>query len=237
MIIGILFIATGKYIEFFKKVYNSFEKFFLVDHQKIYYLFTDSDIPFTNVNIIQIKYGGFPKDTLYRYHYFLNIKQKLQNDKIDILYYSDVDMRVVNYVDNDILPTPEYPLIGVIHPGFYNTRKYLGTPEKNKNSEAYISPTEKRQYYICGGIQGGQMSIYLHAMEKMKEMIDKDKTKNIIAKWHDESYWNRYMVSNIDLFKFMKPNYCHPEKKRKKIAPNIKILALTKNHRLYRTKK
>ena len=211
MIIGILFIATGKYIEYFEQVYNSFEQFFLVNHQKKYYLLTDSDNKFPNVNIISIKYGGFPKDTLYRYHYFLKLKPKIYDDKIDILYYSDVDMKVVNNINDDILPTSKYPLIGVIHPGFYKNSQKLDMIKINKNSEAYIDNTEKREYYICGGIQGGQTSAYFYAMEQMKIMIDNDKKKNIIARWHDESYWNRYMVSNTKLFKFMKPDYCCPE--------------------------
>ena len=43
MNVGILFIATGKYIQFFREVYDSFEKYFLKDYKNNTPLFTDSN--------------------------------------------------------------------------------------------------------------------------------------------------------------------------------------------------
>ena len=46
---------------------------------------------------------------------------------------------------------------------------------------------------------------------KTLNKIDIDKSNDIIAVWHDESQLNRYMISNVKLFKFMIPDYCYPE--------------------------
>ncbi len=192
--IGIILIATGRYISFFEPIYQSYEKYFLPKYKKKYFLLTDSDKSFgDNVFTYKIIRKGFPGDTLYRYHYFLKIKEDVMN-KVDIVYYTDVDMKAVSEIGNEILPTNEKPLVGVVHPGFFLQNR-MGTPETRKNSLAYIDPTEKRPCYVCGGVQGGTVQKYFEASENISNMINTDGEKNIVAIWHDESYWNRYMVS------------------------------------------
>ena len=44
--VGIILIATGRYISFFEPVYQSYEKYFLPKYKKNYFLFTDSDKSF-----------------------------------------------------------------------------------------------------------------------------------------------------------------------------------------------
>ena len=81
------------------------------------------------------------------------------------------------------------------------------------------------------------MNEYLNASKTIKQQIDDDNKNNITAIWNDESHWNRYMVSNLNKFKFLPANYCHPEKTRRfglgKLTP--KILALDKNHEYFRS--
>lgn len=211
MKLGILQIATGSYINFFEDVYKSFEKYFMMEYEKTYFLFTDSNQDFSkykNLKIIKIPWGGFPKDTLYRFHYFLTIKKLLIRDEIDVLYYCDVDMKIVSPISNAFLPSKDKPLIAVTHPFFFN--RSLGTPENRPESKAYIDPTEKRMFYICGGIAGGLLCPYLSACEIMTEWIDIDAENDIVPRYEDEGIWNRYMVSNQDIFKFYPPSYCYP---------------------------
>ena len=234
--IGILLIATGRYINFVEQLYKSYEQHFLPNYSKKYFLLTDSDQLFApKIQTFKINRLGFPGDTLYRFHHFIKIKDEIINSSVDVLYYSDVDMKAVSNIGTEILPTKENPFVSVAHPGFYYKNK-MGTPETRKTSSAYIAPNEKRQHYICGGIQGGFVKNYLKASEDIKKMIDIDGKKNIIAVWHDESYWNRYMVSNLKKFKFMPPNYCHPEQTTRFGLGTLepKILALDKNHAYFR---
>jgi hypothetical protein len=234
--VGIILIATGRYISFFEPVYQSYEKYFLPKYEKNYFLFTDSDKSFhPNVITYKIERKGFPDDTLYRYHHFMKIKKEVM-EKVDVVYYTDVDMKAVFPIGDEILPNNEKPLIAVAHPGYF-LRNRMGTPENRMRSHAYIDPTEKRPFYVCGGVQGGLTKNYFEASENISNMIDKDSNKDIVAIWHDESYWNRYMVSNVNKFKFMAANYCHPEKTHRFGLGNLqpKILALDKDHSYFRT--
>ena len=210
MKICVLFIGTGRYIELFPQVYESFEKYFLINHEKKYFLFTDSkETPRgSNINIISIPWSGFPIDTLNRYHFFISIKEQLK--EFDVIYYCDVDMKIMKPIGNEFLPTKEKSLIAVTHPFYFNIS--LGTPETRKQSNAYISPEEKRHFYIVGGIQGGSTTEYLSACETMINWIDDDSKNNIVGKFEDESYWNKYMTVNQNLFRFYSPAYCYPSR-------------------------
>ena len=209
--IGILLIATGRYINFFETIYNSIEKFFFKDIEKHYFLFTDSSKPLPkNVERIQIECLGYPGDTLYRYHRFLTIEDIIKECSIPLLYYFDVDMKIIADIGEEFLPDQSSPLIGAIHPG-YRLKKSGGAPERNPKSTACIHTNEKYPYYICGGVQGGFTEHYLSASSSIKKMIDIDTKNNIVALWYDESHWNRYMASNTHKFKFMDSGYCYPE--------------------------
>ena len=243
MKVGILMIGTGRYINFFDKLYNSLNEHFLINHDKKIYLFTDANRKFPeNVNVISVTRQGFPGDTMFRYNYFLSINQKLRNET-DVLYYMDIDSLAVNTIGDEILPSVGKPLVAVAHPGFYKIN--LGTPETRPISKAYINPNEPREYYIAGGMQGGKTSEYLDAIKNVNDMIYNDYNRGIIPVYHDESMWNRYYTSNKTQFKILNPAYVYPECKFRninignyhslkiyKITP--RLLALDKNHIWYR---
>lgn len=237
MKIGILVIGTRKYKNFFHTLYNSFEKYVLTEHEKVYFYFTDDvnqSLP-SNVKLYNAPAENWPLPTLFRYKYMLTAKEDLL--KMDYLFYTDIDMLAINQIGNEILPER---LMATAHPGFY--KKSLGTPEKRQISRAYIGQHEQRDYYVCGGFQGGKTSDYIRAMEIMNEMIQDDYNKGIIPIWNDESIWNRFYVTNKNVFKILTPEYCYPEGKYKN--PNMpnyntiidltpRLLALDKNHKEY----
>ena len=129
-----------------------------------------------NVERIQIEYLGFPGDTLYRYHRFLTIEDIIKKRSIFVLYYLDVDMKIVADIGEEFLPSESSPLIGVIHPKF-RLKKSGGAPERDPKSTACIHINEKYPYYICGGVQGGFTEHYLSASSSIKKMIDVDTKK------------------------------------------------------------
>jgi hypothetical protein len=67
---------------------------------------------------------------------------------------------------------------------------------------------------------------------KIRENIDTDLQKDIIAIWHDESHLNRYLISNQQLTKTLLPSYCYPESWN--LPYPKKILALDKDHEAIR---
>jgi hypothetical protein len=232
MKIGILLIATGKYIGFFKQLHDSTEKYMFPEAEKTYFLFTDNtDIILPN-NVIRIfqEREDWPGPTLHRYHYFDRIVEIIKSKNLDYIFYSDVDMKAVAEISTNILP--KKGLVAVIHPGFYNTNNPRGTPETRPESRAYIAPNIDFKY-AAGGLQGGVTNIFLKAIKNMKEAIMDDESRGIIAIWHDESYWQKFVVTNKHIVTFLSPEYCMPENWTN--VPHLlglthRYLALDKNH-------
>lgn len=226
--VGILLICTGKYDKFVTPLLDSMENNFLADHKKKYFLFSDKSNIDNRAFHIKIERKGFPGDTLYRFHHFLSIEKKLR-EETSYLYYSDVDMLCVNQIGGEILPNKLKPLVGVAHPGFY--MKSLGTPEDRTVSSAYIHHDEYRPCYWAGGLSGGETDTYLQMCNQIKNCIDSDDSKGLVARWHDESHLNRYFTSNLNLVKTMNPSYCYSRSLchgNPYVTP--RLVALDKNH-------
>lgn len=227
--IGLLTIATGHYQTMVAPFYKSVEKFFFKSHRVQKFLFTDSrelDLQRSDVTVCPIPHLPWPLITLLRYHFFLQYRSLLQT--MDVLFYCDVDMRMVAACGEEMLPDTATGLVGIQHPGFYAGRR--GTYEKNPKSKAYIAPHEGSTYF-CGGVNGGTTTAFLAMVEELVNNINHDLRKNHIAVWHDESHLNRYFCNHPP--KSLSPSYCYPQWSRQPF-PKI-ILALEKNRQKFRT--
>lgn len=234
--VGIMLICTGKYVGFVKNTIKRINEQFLINHNKIFYIITDNLDFFQDItdkyNIVlkHIYKKGFPNDTLYRYNYFLLVKEHLLNNT-QYMFYFDVDMDITDYVFEDILPNINTPLLGTRHPGFIMAVPFpekCGSPDKNPESTAYI-PEEKRiDNYIAGGFNGGITKYFIEMSETIDRNIKIDNENNVVALWHDESHLNNYYTFNEKLFKILQPEYCYPQHLQSNCKP--KIIALDKQH-------
>ena len=249
--IGLLVIATDKYIQFVRPLYQSAKIYFFKHHDVKMFLFSNHDITEHNNNIERnyIEHEPWPYITLKRYHFFEQHKSILYD--MDFLFYCDADMRFVAEVNEEILPENDSQLIGVDHPGYclmprpktsidkflkrlhlkYRTqeKRLRGSYEANPVSTAYVSPDEGAIYY-SGGFIGGATNTFLEMSAHIKKNIDVDLENNHIAVWHDESHLNRYFIDNPP--KTLSPSYCYPESWN---LPFQKILlALDKDHQKIR---
>ena len=57
-------------------------------------------------------------------------------------------------------------------------------------------PPRRAKHYYCGGFQGGEAQAFLAAMRAMDASIADDERRGIMAWWHDESHWNRYLIDH-----------------------------------------
>lgn len=222
MNIGILTIATGKYIKYVNPLWESVKKHFLKSHNVTMFVFTDSE-DFTPENgqiKIHQKHIPWPGPTLFRYNIFNSNKNALKN--MDYLFYCDADMLFVDDVGDEIFGN----LVGTIHPGFYNKPREYFTYETNPKSKAYV-PSNEGSIYYAGGFNGGTSNAYLKMAEVLSERVLEDRKNGIIAIWHDESHLNRYFIENKP-DKILNPDYCYPESWN--IPFSKKLLALDKNH-------
>jgi len=230
--VGMLVMATGKYINFVEPLVVSADKFFLLECDVSYFVFTDSQehlarkveiIRGREIIYIEQERLGWPKDTLMRPAIYYQHRKKLKF--MDYLFAIDADMKIVDTVGNEIL----HPLVVVQHPGYVGRR---GTYETRKESSAYVGPREGR-VYCAGGFNGGKRKEYMQLCKSITHAIQEDFKKNIIACWHDESHLNRYIITHQEDVVVLTPSYCYPESKDIPFHP--RIIALDKNHKEMRS--
>jgi len=210
MKIAILYICTGKYDVFWHGFYESSEKYFLINHEKFYFIFTDSAEIRVNNSRIKLIYQqklGWPYDTLFRFNMFLRIENIL--DTFDYIYFLNANMIFVSPVDEEVFPKEEdCGLMAVKHPLYYNKQPLEFPYEQNHMSTAYIDKL-RGHYYFMGGFNGGIAKSYLDLIRELNKNIQSDLAMKIIAIWHDESHLNQYL--NNKQIKILSPSYGYPE--------------------------
>ena len=222
--VGLLIVATGKYIDFVPALIDSANKYFCTDHDVTNFVFTDGKAPIAD-NVVQIeqKKLGWPYDTLMRITMYDKHADKL-ND-MDYLFAVDADMLFVSIVGDEILSDR----VATQHPGYIGRR---GTYETRRESTAHVGPTEGAHYF-AGGFNGGSTKEFLKMVATLTQNIQSDLSKNIIAVWHDESHINRYFIDNPPT-RVLSPSYCYPESTvatQGRVLPyQKKLVALDKAH-------
>lgn len=201
--IGLCVMATGKYIYFVQPLFDSMQKYFLRDHDVYMFVLTDQPVP-SHPRIIRLhqKRLGWPYDTMLRFHAYYKYREVLS--AMDYLYASDVDMLFVNCVGNEILGD----LVATISPGFYRTGRKEDY-ERDTRSRAAVAPG-MGTHYFAGGFWGGKTENFLHACATCAQRIAHDLGNGVIAKYHDESHWNRYCIDHAPTV-VLTPEYCAPE--------------------------
>ncbi len=216
--IGLLVVATGKYIDFVPPLIKSAEKYFCKGHNVTYFIFTDRDFDHSDNTIATFQSRmGWPYDTMMRGHVYYKNRDLFKDQ--DYLFATDADMLFVDHVGSEILGEH----VATIHPGFVDKR---GSYETNRKSTAYVGKKEGK-YYFAGGFYGGSRDGFLNIVKTNAEKIDEDLKNGIVAVWHDESHWNRYCIDHKPTV-ILNPSYCYPESWNLKYPK--KLLALDKNH-------
>lgn len=200
--VGVCFVATGKYLQYVPRVVQSCIRRLLKPHPLSFFVFTDAPDDLNDEMFAPCQYRtysverqGFPGDTLYRYHYMLQAEAELQ--KLDHVFYMDVDYWVCNVPEEKLLLSDG--LVGVANMHDFYRRDgdvHSGTPDNQPNSTAYIAPGQRMDHYYCGGFQGGSSAAFLQACRDIKANIDQDDQNQVMALWHDESHWNRYLLDH-----------------------------------------
>ena len=223
--IGILYICTGKYDLFWKDFYLSAEKFFVPSHEKTYFVFTDAEEIYAednpHVKKIYQKPLSWPYSTLMRYEMFSNIRSQLE--ECEYIFFFNANIIFLDQIDDYILPDDDYDgLVAVIHPFFWDKPMVYGfSYERDKRSTAAIEWGDGK-FYVLGGINGGKKDAYLQLIDTIKKNIEIDLKNDIIALWHDESHFNRYILDKNPLI--LNPSFGYPEEYNLPFTPIISII-------------
>lgn len=140
--------------------------------------------------------------------------------------YMDADMKIENPEQLDrVIRASTLPTV-VAHPGYSRalgdtvtsgikvlTSHILaswveggnGTWEKRRRSKAFV-PRRLRKTYVAGGIFFGPSSDIERLSSNCWEWTEADLRQGIVARWHDESYLNRWTA--INPHSLVGPEYC-----------------------------
>lgn len=220
MKIAILYICTGKYNQFFKGFYESAMKFFLPEHEKTFFVWTDEDNiadGLSNVIITHKECAGFPLDSLFRFEIFLSREKELDN--YDYIYFIQANALFLQYVGNEMLPDESGLAMGIWGGKMQKRPDCIYPYERNKKSLAYVAPYGKNYIYYMAGINGGRTKEYMDMVRTLAYNIRDDYNRNIIAKVHDQSHINAYLRNHP--CKIINPEYCWPEEAPSEVLPKM----------------
>lgn len=219
-LIGILFVGTGKYIDFLPGFIDTFQKHFLPTQRKRYFVYSDKppkSIQGVDIRYCEVPLEPWPMATLRRYDYFLsNAKEWLECSHV---IFANANLRPQNEIEFDeIFGDGSEDVFGTRHPGYAFKKKKIwhrrspGDFETNPKSTAYMRPGH--HIYFAGGFNGGTTEAWLRLSGSLSANIRADLARNVNgtgwAKWHDESHINHYF-NEISKPRILSPSYLYPE--------------------------
>lgn len=210
--IGILYICTGNYSLFWKGFHESFEKNFLPDTTKNYYILTDKpeNIPQSeHIKAYYIDPLPWPLNALMKFHYLVRFRQHIINNDYLMLVNANLVCREVIH-EREFLPDYNQYLSCVISPGYYNRKARWCPYERRRKSRAYV-PYNIGCKYVLSGIICGHADKFINMSEIISSRINEDLNNRVIAQWHDESHFNRYVIENSEAVRYLSPSFAYPE--------------------------
>jgi len=194
MRIAILYVALGRYELFWPEFIASSRRFFCPDAERHWYVFTDSAAiqPAPDLTLLHQDFLGWPFSSLYRYHMFRRVRDALA--RFD---------RVVFFNANAAILTPITPaeffgedaaieLVAGRHPGCHQPSGFVYPYEGRADSRAYVAHGRD---YFQGCINAGRGDAFATLVDDLSASIDCDLERGLVARWHDESHWNRYVLA------------------------------------------
>jgi hypothetical protein len=208
MKIAIFSISLGKYDIFFNEFYESINHFFLPNHEKNFYLFSDKELESKN-NLFLFKQEklGWPYDTMMRFHFINKIKNILAEN--DFIYFFNINMKALSYINENVIPTEKNDfLVGCEHP-LINKDNINNYPYERNNLSNFYIPYNQGKIYYQGCFNGGRIEEFLKMSENLENNLDNDLKNNIIPIWHDESALNWFFSKKNPLT--LDYSYIYPE--------------------------
>ena len=236
MNLAVIFIGTNKYLNFLPTWYRSCEEHLLPKIEKKYFVFTDGELenPTKNIIVQYQEHLPWPYITLYRWETILKVKKELYD--FDYVIFLDADMRVVDdVVEKDVFTDKKY--IGVHHPCHFLKMephtKYPGAFETNPESCASIKREDDTSIYWQGCLWGGKVPYVIDMIEELDSRTKDDKSRNVIAVWHDESQINKFFIENKSEVHTLNCQFAYPEVFSEHCNFEPKIVHLAKDNSKY----
>ncbi|XP_043095654.1 globoside alpha-1,3-N-acetylgalactosaminyltransferase 1-like isoform X2 [Puntigrus tetrazona] len=202
--------ALGKYTQFLKDFLESAELNYFVGFRVRYYLFTDhpEQVPEVklgedhHLTVIKVASSNrWQEISLSRMERLEKLIESRLINEANYVFSLDVDTKFYGRWGAESLGR----LIGVIHPGYYQTPRDQFPYERRPESQAFISAAEG-DYYYGGAVIGGSVKDVYQLAKTCREQLDIDKGNQIEAAWQEESHLNKYFLYNKPS-KVLSPEY------------------------------
>jgi hypothetical protein len=226
--IGVIYMATGLYNMFWKRFYFSCEMYLCPEIKKSYFVFSDDEtilsLNLPNVMFIKYEDRGWLMNVTSKSECILSIEQNLK--KMDYIFYFNANIEIQKPVySQEILPSESENYLSALSFHIYRSAAKNTYPyDRNPQSLAYIS-FEEGKYYFQSSYYGGRTEEFLNLSKWCDHAAKEDLKKGIIARYHDESYLNRYLLDYHP--KVLDTVYAKPEEW--KYPENCKAVFFNKN--------
>lgn len=212
MKIAVLYICIGKYTILWPEFYESSKKYFFTKDQVHYFVFTDSE-EFINsledksdITCVKTQNYGWPGNTLFRFRMFLQIKEPLQC--FDYIYFFNANACFRTEINKDVLPDSN-ELVVAEHFAMRDIDPVLFEYDRNKRSQAYVPYGKEGEHYVQAAMIGGDSDTFLSMCKECSSNVEKDFRGGVVARWHDESHLNKYILGKK--IKLLPLIYIYPE--------------------------
>lgn len=220
--LGVLYICTGEYYAFWENFYLSARKRIKGVSKVKFYVFTDSEelLSASHEDVVFIRHAhqNWPMPTLLRFKTFDSFSHLFD---VDYLIFCNANLSFVEDVNIDFLFNFK-DMFATLHPGYVNKNNSAYPLETNKKSTSYFS--SPRLHYVCGGFYGGKCDLFLKMCRLLSLNIDTDLKLGIVAKWHDETHFNKFYHENNYSFNLLDSSFCHPQSWPAAKRPKIIVL-------------
>lgn len=204
--IAILYICTGQYRELWPAFYNTAKKYLLPEHNKTFFVWSDKKLQIQgdDVKLTYIPWKPYPHALINRYSHFLMRKNDLL--QYDYCFFFNANLEFRDYIHDEILPINQ-PFVAVnnITHHLLNLEDRVDNIKQNYWSDCPASPAyipmsfwEQNPTYcwLMGGFNGGKAKEWVEMCEQIDEWVNYNQNHNLILKWHDEPFMNKYMYDH-----------------------------------------
>ena len=213
MRIAILYVALGRYDLFWPEFISSCRNYFCPNSERHWYVFTDSSAiaPAIDVSVLHQDFLGWPFSTLYRYHLFRRISNEIAGFDYVVFFNANASFLGPIGPQEFFGVDPRVQLVAGRHPGCHQPSGFVYPFESRPSSRAYVKGGNE---YFQGCINAGRGQAFAVMVDELCSAIDHDLKEGLVARWHDESHWNRYVLALRDLHPeavyVLDSNYLHP---------------------------
>ena len=213
MRIAILYIALGRYDIFWPDFISSSRRYFCPNAERQWYVFTDSKAiqPAPDITLLYQDFLGWPFSSLYRYHMFSRVRDAIAGSDYVVFFNANAAMLELITPAEFFGEHAAVELVAGRHPAVHDPSGFLYPYECRPQSSAYVCHGND---YFQGCINAGRGHVFASMVDELSAAIDRYLELGLVARWHDESHWNRYVLDrqaeNLASVRVLESNYLAP---------------------------